>query len=70
MTKVIVKCSKCEEDCVLGIDAILVKGEPVCDDCGNVERATNGFVIDLFDDQCTCRDASGNSPDCPLHGRV
>lgn len=39
------KCSKCGEECVLGINATMQKGEVVCDDCSQVRRGFAGLLL-------------------------
>lgn len=42
---VIDNCSKCGDECVLGINAIMDDGKVVCDECANVKRGFAGLLL-------------------------
>jgi len=38
-------CTKCGEECVLGVNAITEHGKTVCDSCSNVRRGFAGLLM-------------------------
>ena len=44
-TEQIENCSKCGEECVLGINAVMEHGKVVCDDCASVKRGFAGLLL-------------------------
>ncbi len=66
------KCTECERECTLGINAITTSQGDKCDKCANIVRGLGGFA---FDEQrtasglyCICLERDGDDRKCPIHG--
>jgi len=69
-TQVIETCTRCGEECVLGVNATFEHKQVVCDDCSGVIRVANGYAIDR-EPHCTGVDPLRcDDLHCPIHGRV